>query len=110
MDRRRRKRKSPLRRVKKILLMPFYVFANTLIGLKDVLDQTLLFLGITKGVRRRRNKDFERAGRESFPRIHEVDATAAAKLQKVHLERASESLNAGLRERRLLAGRGAAAK
>ena len=105
-----RRHRSWVRRVKRILLTPFYIVANIFIGLKDALDQTLLFLGLKPGIRRSHNKDFERAGRESAPRMLRVDTAAAAKLNKAHQERATESIAAELWEKRVLARNSNAAK
>lgn len=96
--------------VKKILLTPFYIIADICIGLKDALDQTLLFFGLKKEIRGSYNRDFEKAGRESSPRMLRVDSAAASNLNKAHLERTTESIEAEAWEKRLLARNSAAAK
>ncbi|MEM9411328.1 MAG: hypothetical protein AAGA30_09460 [Planctomycetota bacterium] len=95
------KRRISSRRLKRVLLWPFYVVANTFVALRDALDQILIFIGLKGRGRRRRNKDFERAGRE-VPNIESYDSRAAANLDRADQVRDKEILRQVIYENRML--------
>ena len=94
-------RRRASRQLKKILLSPYYITVNTLLSLRDAMSQILYFLGLKGRGSRRRNRDFERAGRE-VPNIDSIDARAAANLEKADSVRDREIIRQVIYENRML--------
>lgn len=80
--------------------MPFNVVINTIIALKDAFLTVLSFFGLAKR-RTRRNRDFDRAGRESS-NVSSVDSTSAANLNNADRLRDLEILAQVRYENRML--------
>ena len=103
------RRKSKFRKLKRILLAPFYALAYNVISLKDTFQQAMSSLGLSRDIPRHRNRDFERAGKESsLPPM--VDRAATANLNNATKVRQDEIANAAIVENRLLKGRGEKSK
>lgn len=100
----RHRRKSRIRQIKRLILFPFASFLNNLIGLKDLIVQAFVSLGFSKSIPRRRNRDFELAGKEE-PLRSFVDPVAAANLRNAQHLRTEETIRAATKENKLLKGR-----
>ena len=93
--------KRQIRKLKRIMYSPVNVVINTSLALRDVVYQVLTIVGLKGPRRRRRNRDFEKAGRES-PRIESVDDRAIVNLEKADRVRDREILNQVRYEKRTL--------
>lgn len=90
------------RRLKWLLKSPYIALMGIVSALRDSLDTLLQILGLKAGgVPRRRNRDFERAGRER-PRVDGYDANALRNLEKSDQQRDREILDRIAYENRTL--------
>ncbi len=89
-----------MRKLKRICLAPYHALVNLSYSVLDVLETIISFIGLRRRSRRR-NKDFDRAGRESFFQPT-VDSAAAAELNKADRIRDQEIISQVKYENRVL--------
>ena len=89
------------RKLKHAYSQTYHAFVNTIMSLKDAIVQILAFVGLANRQRRRRNRDFDRAGRETSGGGY-VDTRSANNLNKADRVRDLEILAQVQYENRLL--------
>ena len=82
-------------------MSPFYALANIAISIKEAFDTVLSLLGLKRAIPRRRNRGFERAGRE-VPHVDSFDSKALTNMENSDKQRDREILNRVIYENRML--------